>query len=281
MTETDAVFPDRSQATGMGPRAPRHVTVIHLSGLVPYVPMWERQRVLAKARERNDVDDLLLLLEHEPVYTNGRGGDRRHLLVDAATLATLGMSYHEVDRGGDMTYHGPGQLVGYPIVVLEGLGLSVRGYVRRLEQALIRTAAHFGVAAHAVPGYTGVWVGMEKLAAIGVRVSRGVAYHGFALNVCPDLAAFTRIVPCGIPDRGVTSLARLTGRSISVAEVIPACANAFGEEFGVDLRWREQAGPPLQDEWARIAPWSASPTDPTPRRRCSAARRPPSSMIGT
>lgn len=215
------------------------VTVQRLPGLVPYLPMWERQRTLAAARARGEADDLLLLLEHEHVYTNGRGGDRRHLLVGEAELSALGAAYHEVDRGGDITYHGPGQLVGYPIVNLAGFGASVRVYVRTLEHALIQVAARFGVVAHTVPGYTGVWVGDEKLAAIGVRVAHSVAFHGFALNVCPDLAFFDRIVPCGIVGRAVTSLARLTGRAVSVEEVVPECATAFGEVFGLTLRWSE------------------------------------------
>jgi lipoate-protein ligase B len=211
--------------------------VVRVPGVTPYLPMWERQRALAAARGRNEIDDLLLLLEHPPVYTNGRGGRREHLLVDEAALARLGASYVEIDRGGDITYHGPGQLVGYAVVDLDRAGLSARTYVRGIEQALIRTAAHFGVEAEAVPGYTGVWVGDEKLAAIGVKVSRNVTYHGFALNVDPDLSYFGHIIPCGIADRGVTSLARLLGRALAVDEVAPVCAEAFADMIGSDLRW--------------------------------------------
>ncbi len=217
----------------------RDLTVLRLLGLVSYRPLWERQQALAAARERGEVGDLLLLLEHGHVYTNGRSGHRSHLLVDEATLARLGAAYHEIDRGGDITYHGPGQLVGYPIVALDRAGLGVRAYVRGLEQALIRTAARFGVAATTVAGYTGVWVGDEKLAAIGVKVGRGVAYHGFALNVCPDLAYFGHIVPCGIPDRGVTSLTRLLGRTVTVDEVAMICAEDFAETFGLALQWSD------------------------------------------
>ena len=150
------------------------LAVIHLPGLVSYLPMWERQRALAEARLQGEIDDVLLLLEHEHVYTNGRSGDRRHLLVDEATLEQLGAAYHEIDRGGDITYHGPGQLVGYAIIDLNQAGLSVRGYVRNLEGAIVQTVAAFGVQADIVPGFTGVWVGDEKLAAIGVKVSQGV-----------------------------------------------------------------------------------------------------------
>ena len=213
------------------------LTAIHLPGLTPYLSMWERQRALAAARVRGEIDDLLLLLQHEHVYTNGRSGDRRNLLVDEATLEQLGAAYHEIDRGGDITYHGPGQLVGYAIIDLGRAGLSVRGYVRNLERAIVQTVAAFGVQADIVPGFTGVWVGDEKLAAIGVKVSYGVAYHGFALNVAPDLSYFGHITPCGIPDRGVTSLARLTGQQMTVAEVVPVCAQAFAAIFNVDLCW--------------------------------------------
>ncbi len=218
------------------------MTATRLPGRVPYLPMWKQQQALATARERNEVPDLLLLLEHDHVYTNGRGGNRAHLLADAATLARLGAAYHEVDRGGDITYHGPGQLVGYPIVDLSGIGRGVRDYVRGMETAIIRTAARFGVEATTVRGYTGVWVGNEKLAAIGVKVGRGVAYHGFALNVCPDLAYFGHIVPCGIRDRGVTSLERLVGRPMSVEEVVPACAEDFADVFELELDWLAPVG---------------------------------------
>lgn len=213
----------------------RTLTAQHIRGLVPYIPMWQRQRALADARARGDIGDQLLLLQHEHVFTNGRHGDRRHLLADDVTLARIGASYHEVDRGGDITYHGPGQLVGYPIVCLEQLGIGVRTYVRGLETAVIQTAATFGITATSEPGYTGVWVGRDKLAAIGVRVAHGVAFHGFALNVAPDLDYFRQIVPCGLADRGVTSLAQLLGRSISVTEVVPVCAAAIAEVFNLEL----------------------------------------------
>jgi lipoate-protein ligase B len=217
----------------------RYLDVVRLPGLTPYLPMWERQRALAAARQQQRISDLIVLLEHPHVYTNGRGGRREHLLVTESTLARLGASYLDVDRGGDLTYHGPGQLVGYAMIDLDAAALSVRAYVRGLEQVLVRTAAHFGVEATTSPGYTGVWVGNEKLAAIGVRVSRGVTYHGFALNVDSDLSYFGAIVPCGIPDRGVTSLARLLGRRLSVDDVAPVCAQAFAGVFRLGLRWQE------------------------------------------
>jgi len=222
----------------------QHLDVVRLPGLTPYLPMWERQRALAAARQQQRIGDLLVLLEHSHVYTNGRGGRREHLLVDEATLVRLGASYLEVDRGGDLTYHGPGQLVGYAVIDLDSAGLGVRTYVRGLEQVLVRAVAHFGVEANIVPGYTGVWVGDEKLAAIGVRVSRGVAYHGFAMNIDPDLSYFGSIVPCGIADRGVTSLARLLGRHVPVAEAAAVCAEAFAEVLDSELQWRESMPSP-------------------------------------
>lgn len=222
----------------------QHLDVVRLPGLTPYLPMWDRQRALAAARQQQRIGDLLMLLEHPHVYTNGRGGRREHLLVDDATLTRLSASYLEVDRGGDLTYHGPGQFVGYVVIDLDSAGLGVRTYVRGLEQVLVRTAAHFGIKADIVPGYTGVWVGDEKLAAIGVRVSRGVAYHGFAMNVDPDLSYFNAIVPCGIADRGVTSLARLLGDHVPVAEAAAVCAEAFAEVFDSELRWRKSIPSP-------------------------------------
>jgi lipoyl(octanoyl) transferase len=216
------------------------LVLVRLPGLTPYQPLWKRQQALAAARRQNEIDDLLFLLEHPHIYTNGRRGRREHLLIAEATLAALGAGYIEVDRGGDITYHGPGQLVGYAIVDLTRARVGVRAYVHGLEQVLIRTAAQFDVKATTAAPYTGVWVGDAKLGAIGVKVSRNVTYHGFAFNVDPDLTYFSHIVPCGIPNRGVTSLARLLGRTVSVDEVAPVCARAFAEEFGFDFRWGGQ-----------------------------------------
>jgi lipoyl(octanoyl) transferase len=213
------------------------LTACRLSQPQPYLPVWAWQRQLAAARVAGRLGDLLLLLEHEHVYTLGRRGDAAHLLADAATLTRLSATCHRVDRGGDITYHGPGQLVGYPIVRLRGAGRGVRAYVSALETALIAVAAAFGIAATPLPGRTGVWVGQQKLAALGITVSRGVAYHGFALNVAPDLAYFARIVPCGIADAGVTSLAALLGWAVTVEEVVPICARAVAAACGLPLRW--------------------------------------------
>lgn len=203
-------------------------------GLLAYQPAWDLQRRLVARRQAGLGRDALLLLEHPPVYTLGRRADRSHVLLDAAELAVRGIDLIEVDRGGDVTYHGPGQLVGYPILRLA----SVRGvvdYVRALEDVLIRALAVLGVAAQRVRGLTGVWVGDHKIAAIGVRVaSRGVTSHGFALNVSSDLGDFSGIVPCGIPDRGVCSLASL-GVAASLDRVADEVEAAFAAVFATTL----------------------------------------------
>jgi lipoate-protein ligase B len=257
----------------IAPLSGEPLDVVRLPGLTPYHPLWKRQQALAAARRQNEIADLLFLLEHPHVYTNGRRGRREHLLISEAALAALGADSIEVDRGGDITYHGPGQLVGYAIVDLIGARLGVRAYVHGLEQVLIRTAAQFDVRATTAAPYTGVWVGDAKLAAIGVKVSRNVTCHGFAFNVDPDLTYFSHIVPCGIPNRGVTSLARLLGRTFTVDEVVPVCARAFAEEFGFDLHWGGEA-PAHRDTDARYG-ISATPLSPA-----ACARAPNSTSCG-
>ena len=198
-----------------------------------------------------ELEDRLLLLEHPPTYTLGRGGDVRHLLLNEAQLAERRIAFYRVGRGGDTTYHGPGQLVGYPTLKLKRLH-SLRGlarpdlhvYVSDVEETLIRTLAHFGVAGWRYKGYTGVWVDTEsgpcKIAAIGVRVSsKGISSHGFALNVATDLSYFTHIIPCGIKEHGVTSLTRMLQRSVTIAEVISPLVDAFREVFRVETRFEE------------------------------------------
>src|SRR6266581_3045624 len=190
-------------------------------GAVPYLEALALQRALVEDRRAGRTGDVLLLVEHPHVLTLGVRGDggRSHILASAETLALRGIEVHETGRGGDITYHGPGQIVGYPIVDLQPDRCDVHRYVRDLETVLIHTAADYGIAAGRVEGLTGVWVGNEKLAAIGVRIARWVTSHGFALNVTTDLAYFDVIVPCGIADRGVTSLSKLLGREIDMREV--------------------------------------------------------------
>ena len=192
-------------------------------GRVPYDEAWDLQRAISEGKSigRTD-DDYVLLLEHPHTYTVGRNGDGSNLRVPRDELADLGATIHDVDRGGDITYHGPGQLVGYPIVDVPKLtgGFDAVGHVRRIERVLIGALAELGVEAWTEDGFTGVWTARGKVAAIGVRVARGVSTHGFALNVDPDMAYFETIVPCGIPDRPVTSLRELLGRRISIQEVV-------------------------------------------------------------
>src|SRR5436189_1092932 len=190
-------------------------------GTIPYPEALALQRTLVEERRANRVGDTLLFVEHPHVLTLGVRGDggRSHILATPDALAARGVEVHETGRGGDITYHGPGQIVGYPIVDLKPDRCDVHKYVRDLEEVLIRTAAEYGIDAGRVDGLTGVWVGREKLAAIGVRIARWVTSHGFALNVTTDLEYFKLIVPCGIGDRSVTSLATLLGRPVDRVEV--------------------------------------------------------------
>jgi lipoyl(octanoyl) transferase len=202
-------------------------------GTVAYGPTWELQDELAEQRRQRRIGDRLLLVEHFPVYTIGRGGDESNLLASPARLREIGAEFFRIDRGGDITFHGPGQLVAYPIVELRD-PLDLRRYVRSLEQAIIATAAGFGVPAHRISGLTGVWVaGRRKLAAIGVRVRRGVTTHGLALNVNTDLRWFAEMIPCGIADKEVTTLAAELGRPVEMAQVEDALTDALAQAFGL------------------------------------------------
>ena len=200
-------------------------------GLVAYSDALELQRSLVEDRRAGRIGDTLLLLEHPHVITLGVRGGRSHVLASAETLAARGVEIRETGRGGDVTYHGPGQIVGYPIIDLNPDRRDVHRYVRDLEEVLIRTAADFGIAASRVSGLTGVWVGDEKLAAIGVRIARWVTSHGFALNVSTNLDYFNLIVPCGIADRGVTSISRLVGRAVELENVQDSVASHFNNVF--------------------------------------------------
>ena len=207
-------------------------------GVVSYAAALDLQRELVTARQAGRVSDVLLLLEHPHVITLGVSArrSRANVLASAAMLDERGVELHEAPRGGDVTYHGPGQLVGYSVLDLKPDRCDVHRYVRDLEDVLIRVAAEFGVHATRVTGLTGVWVGNDKLAAIGVRLSRWVTSHGFAFNVNTDLDYFKLIRPCGIDDRGTTSLARLTGREVSLEEVCDVAAASLAEAFGLELR---------------------------------------------
>ena len=205
-------------------------------GRLPYAEALALQRSLVEDRRAGRIPDTLLLVEHPHVLTLGVRGDggRSHILATDETLAARGIEVHETGRGGDITYHGPGQLVGYPIIDLNPDRRDVHRYVRDLETVLIRTAADYGITAGRIDGLTGVWVGNEKLAAIGVRIARWITSHGFALNVTTDLDRFDLIVPCGIAGRGVTSLGRLLDRPVETAEVENRIIEHFANVFDLN-----------------------------------------------
>jgi len=200
-------------------------------GRIGYGEGLRLQEALVAERQKGVIDDVLLLLEHEPVFTLGRNARRENVLVSDEELRARGFEVFDVGRGGDVTYHGPGQAVGYPILDLSPDRRDVHRYVRDLEEVMIRTCGDYGVAAGRVPGLTGTWVGEQKIGAIGVRIARWVTSHGFALNVAADLAPFGLIVPCGIRDRGVTSLEQLLRRPPDVAEVMGRLAHHLAAIF--------------------------------------------------
>jgi lipoate-protein ligase B len=233
-------------------------------GLIAYAEAWQLQERVVAARKAGAIEDVLLFCEHPHVITLGRSGNRANLLASESVLRQKGVEFFETSRGGDITYHGPGQLVGYPILNLGAIRRDVVWYVRTLEEAMIRATADLGIAARREPGKTGIWVdadevadrskrdsslalGMtdqqaEKLAAIGVHISRWVTSHGFAYNVATDLRYFELIVPCGIADRKATSLEKLLGRRVSLEEIRPLLVQQVCEVFGLTVRTEEPAG---------------------------------------
>jgi lipoyl(octanoyl) transferase len=201
------------------------------AGTVPYRRAWAWQRALVRWWAAGELPDTVLMLEHPHVYTIGKRGSDGDVLVDAARLAAQGAEVVHSDRGGQVTYHGPGQLVGYPITLLDQHP-DVWRFIRRVEDAMVDVAAGFGLAARGERGLlTGVWVGDAKLVAIGMRVSRGVTSHGFALNCATDLARFDAIVPCGLPGSAACSLSSLLGRQVPVAEALPLVERRLAERL--------------------------------------------------
>lgn len=214
-------------------------------GVIGYDEALALQRSLVEERKADRIPDTLLLLEHPPVITLGVKGDggRLNIVATPEKLVELGIAVHETGRGGDVTYHGPGQIVGYPVVDLKPDRCDVHRYVRDIEEVMIRVCADWGVETGRIKGLTGAWVGAEKIAAIGVRISRWVTSHGFAFNVGTTLEHFQLIVPCGISDRGVTSLERVTGRRIGMREVEDAIARHFATVFERELTEGAPAAP--------------------------------------
>jgi len=218
---------------------------INWLGCVDYAIAWEQQKSLvATLSHTTDHLGQLLLLEHPPTYTLGRNGHSENLLLDETSLKVRGIAFYHVDRGGDITYHGPGQLVGYPILNLKmlypgyGLGI-VRRYVSDLEEMLIQTLRAFGLNGQRHEHHRGVWLetqsGLAKIAAIGVRISAGgISSHGFALNVAPDLRYFTGIIPCGIQELGVTSMTAMLGHPLTISDVLPTLTTAFSQVFNIN-----------------------------------------------
>jgi lipoyl(octanoyl) transferase len=207
---------------------------VHRLGVIGYSDALALQERLLEARCEQRIPDTLLLLEHRPVITVGRGGKQEHVLASRELLTQQGVELFESGRGGDVTYHGPGQLVGYPIIDLNPDRRDVRRYVSGLEEVMIRIAAAYGLQAQRIAGLNGAWIGDRKLGAVGVRIRRWVTMHGFALNVTTALSAFDLIVPCGIQGKGVTSLARELGRDVPMQDVEQVATREFAAVFGAE-----------------------------------------------
>jgi len=212
----------------------KQLQIVNL-GLEDYQSVWELQRKIFNLRNGGKISDVLLLTEHKHVYTLGKSSDVAHLLADENELKSTGADVYHIDRGGDITYHGPGQIVGYPILDLNNYYLDIHRYLRDLEEVIILTLNDFGIKGHREENYTGVWVGGEKIAAIGVKVSRWITMHGFALNVNTDLSYFDRIIPCGIFHKGVTSIQKVLGNAVPLNDVCYSVSKHFCGVFGVQI----------------------------------------------
>jgi len=208
-------------------------------GTIDYAEAHRLQKELQAKRISGEIDDTVLLLEHPPVLTMGRSAKEQHVLAAPDVLAARGISVHEVGRGGDVTYHGPGQLVAYPIIDLKPDRRDVRKYMWSLEETMIRTCADFGLAAARVEGLNGAWIGNRKVGAVGVRISRWVTMHGLAINANSDLTHFDLIVPCGIQDKTVTSLTAELGHTVFAADVIDPLARHLADLFDTTVEWQD------------------------------------------
>lgn len=204
-------------------------------GLTDYKSVWDLQNKVSKVKQQKRTDDLVIATEHKHVYTLGKSGNQDHLLVSENEMKKSGISYFEIDRGGDLTYHGPGQLVVYPILDLRNYYLDAHRYLRDLEEAIILTLDNFGIRGHREEGYTGVWVNDHKICAIGIKISRWITMHGLALNVNNDLSYFDRIIPCGIFHKGVTSMKESLGSEVNIGELLKVLVASFENVFGIKL----------------------------------------------
>lgn len=196
----------------------RTLSILKL-GTEPYKKIWDLQHQIHRMRVNSQINDVLILLQHNHVYTLGKVAKKKHLLLDEKLLIEQGIDLFEIDRGGDITYHGPGQIVGYPIIKLNELYEDIHRYLRELEEVIIRVLNEYNVRAYRIPEYTGVWVNDEKISAIGIKISRWVTMHGFAFNINTDLEFFDKIIPCGIFDKGITSLKKILGKNVDLDEV--------------------------------------------------------------
>ncbi len=254
--------PEPTESRNPQVRSSDHTCRFCRLGRVDYMRAWELQRELAAVVAAGG-PDVLLLLEHPPTYTLGRRGGEANMLVPRESLVSRGAAVINTDRGGDITFHGPGQLVGYPIVNLIRLDTGIGRYLRSLEEALIRALGALDVAAGRCEGYTGVWVNNEKIAAIGVKITaRRITQHGFALNISTDLDYFSNNVPCGIKDRGVTNLCRVLGREIALDDVASYVADAFRDGFRQENDRNRSRLPIFLSR--SLIPESANPNPPHP-----------------
>lgn len=208
----------------------RKIDYINLS-VEPYKKIWDFQAKLHQLRVERKINDILILLEHNHVYTLGKIAKKEHLLISPLLLNTQNIDVWEIDRGGDITYHGPGQIVGYPIIHLSEWKEDIHLYLRQLEELIIRTLSEYGIEGKRISGLTGVWVNNEKICALGIKVSKWVTMHGFAININTDLSYFDKIIPCGIRDKGVTSLQKILQKKVDVEEVKNKLLKYFKEIF--------------------------------------------------
>ena len=207
------------------------------TGLKDYMEAYNLQKELLVKRIKNEIPDTLILTEHTPTFTIGRKGGRENLLVNEEVLKKNGIKVYEIDRGGDITYHGPGQIVGYPIMNLSEWNKDIHLYLRSLEEVIIRFLSHFKIMAGRINNYTGVWVGDCKIAAIGIGVSKWTTFHGFCININPNKKHFSMITPCGIRDKSITSLDELTGEATDIEYAKQVLATEFGNCFEREIRY--------------------------------------------